>query len=136
MKQFSDIRERELYSACCEFGHEFILDHPDIAEIAIESAIYNNLIELEPDLVKFSELANSIVKRAMPRVLEIRSMIGAREKISQAIQILEELQPITTKVITEQQDQDVYDPSISVENDFESVIDMLNKLDEYVKYTV
>jgi len=57
-------------------------------------------------------------------------------KVDKAISILQELQPLVREVVIEQQEQGVFDPSVSVDDDFESVIDMLNKLHENIKLTM
>ncbi|CAH9050968.1 hypothetical protein PSECIP111854_00640 [Pseudoalteromonas sp. CIP111854] len=58
------------------------------------------------------------------------------KEISKTISALEKLQPKVQTVISEQQEQGIYNPSISVDDDFESVVDMLNKLHENLKSTI
>ncbi|MGI2002081.1 hypothetical protein [Shewanella frigidimarina] len=55
------------------------------------------------------------------------------KRIYQTIESLESFQQQAKKVIENQQKDDVFDPSVSVDDDFESVVEILNRLHEHVK---
>jgi methyl coenzyme M reductase subunit C-like uncharacterized protein (methanogenesis marker protein 7) len=67
------------------------------------------------------------------------SLADKLKRISETIVALEDLKENSIKVIDDMQQSDAYDPSVSVsvsvEDDFESVIDILNRLQEHIKYT-
>ncbi|MBB1440119.1 hypothetical protein H5202_15840 [Shewanella sp. SG41-4] len=63
------------------------------------------------------------------------SLADKLKRINETIVALEDLKENSIKVIDDMQQSDAYDPSVSVEDDFESVIDILNRFQEHIKYT-